>query len=317
MWQRDNQLVLTPAQIAEYSERARVKAAINLTVSPEARKRVESVYGKPFCMDRWPEAYGRETLGGPMRVFKDAIKTLKSLVPVLLIGVMLIAMVPAFADSTNPGRFRAPTVYAGAVNTKVYWTAGTINNGGDSVAVAAGSADLTTNMNDCSAPGYAACNFVYSDNAGTVAVTTTMATALAAGNTLLAFAETGAADAILANLVLPQQSGTLWRTAATRIMGQSCGVTNACAHTDISGSYRVVSGITEALNAASPSVAAVTGISPAFTNATSYACSATLEGNSAATAAKGLAITQVSGSAVTFTSANGATEKVHYQCIGY
>jgi hypothetical protein len=423
---------------------------------------------------------------------------IKSLV---LIGLLLCFTAAAYADSTNPGAFRAPTVYKGAVATTVYWTAGTINNGGDSVAVAAGSVALTTSKADCSAPAFASCDILYANSAGAVALTNAIGTAIASGNTLLAFIETGAADAILTNLVLPSQSGTLWNqaggpastgltavtasgagtvplgsaalpfsgayigTAATnnvflsaiatgaarnvklcdngaagalcladpavttkqlildlsgataastiaintanrtltiadpggaatfafinptsvtsfsggvdfntavlphatgldlgsttqnfralflhgagtygtdyfKITGtstsgmrtitlpdasitvsgavaQSCGVVNACDHTAISTNVKIVQGITAALDGASPSVAAVTGMSPAFTNTTSYSCSATLEGTTAASAAKGVAVTQVSGSAVTFYSANGATEKVHYVCVGY
>lgn len=138
--------------------------------------------------------------------------TFLCLILAVLLGAFSVS--PALADSTNPGAFRAPEVYKGAVATNVYWTAGTINNGGDSLAVAAGSAALNANQNDCAAPTFTACNFVYANNAGTVAVTTTLGTAVASGNTLLAMIETGAADAIFTNVVLPQQSGTLWKQAA-------------------------------------------------------------------------------------------------------
>lgn len=131
-----------------------------------------------------------------------------------VLAVLVLASGIVFADSTDASAFRAPTIYKGAVATKAYWTAGTINNGGDTLAVAAGSADLTTNKNDCAAPTFTSCNFVYADNTGAVAVTTTLATAVASGNTLLAMIETGAADAIFTNVVLPQQSGTLWNQAA-------------------------------------------------------------------------------------------------------
>lgn len=141
----------------------------------------------------------------------------KTLISNFVIAVAIAALLvcPAFvsADTNNPGTFRAPSIRGGAVATNVYWTAGTINNGGDSVAVAAGSHALTANQNDCAAPTFTACNFLYANSAGAVDLTQTLATAVASGNTLLAMIETGAADAILTNIVLPQQSGTLWNQA--------------------------------------------------------------------------------------------------------
>lgn len=227
MWTRDNTAVMTAAEFTEAAERGRLMAARALTVDPEARYRVESKYGKQFCIDRWPEAYGRENLGGYMSAFKRAVQAAKSLLPILLVCVLLASL--AYADSSNAGAFRAPSIYKGAVATNVYWTAGTINNGGDSLAVTAGSHALTANQNNCAAPAFSACNILYADSAGAVDLTQTLSTAVAAGNTLLAFIETGAADAILTNLVLPPQSGTLWLQAAGPNMGAVTVVTPAAA----------------------------------------------------------------------------------------
>lgn len=110
-----------------------------------------------------------------------------------------------------------------------------------------------------------------------------------------------------------------WPDASITVSGSTmyaCGTANACSPT-VKPSMIVHQGITAALDAASPSTAAVTGLSPAFTGATTYTCSGTIEGTTAASAAKGLAVTNVSGSAFTFYSANGATEKVHWVCVGY
>ena len=286
----------------------------------------------------------------------------------------------AWADTTAPGTFKAPTVKLGAVTTSIYWSAGTVYNGGHSVAITAGSAALGASKTDCTYPSYTSCDILYANSVGTVAVTVTIGTAAAAGNTILAFIET-TAGSVPSNIVLPLQSGALWTNAAsvgggaavtvlnpsaagtvdlgsatlpyeylyfsgtsgtpatnnfrvtgastsgTRVAtfpdasitvsgatGQSCGTANACSATNISSTLKIVSGITAALDGASPAVAAVTGISPAFTSTTSYACTGTLEGNTALTQV--LAVTQVSGSAVTFTATNGANQKVHYICVG-
>lgn len=107
--------------------------------------------------------------------------------------------------------FQPPIVTAGAT-TAISWTAGTVNNGGHPVAVAAGSSTVTLNKADCSAPGYAACNFVIANSSGTVSVTLSPAAAVATGNTLLAMIETGATTTT--QIVYPWQSGTLWLAPA-------------------------------------------------------------------------------------------------------
>jgi hypothetical protein len=50
---------MTPEEISVAKERGRRMAAEAVKLNPDSRKRVESQYGKEFCMNRWPEAYGR------------------------------------------------------------------------------------------------------------------------------------------------------------------------------------------------------------------------------------------------------------------
>ena len=73
---------------------------------------------------------------------------------------------------------------------------------------------------------------------------------------------------------------------------------------------------TVALASASPSVATITGFSPAFSNATSYVCTATPEGNTAVIADKGIAVIRASGSSIVLTGPDTVTTVVHYICIG-
>ncbi len=91
---------------------------------------------------------------------------------------------------------------------------------------------------------------------------------------------------------------------------QYCGTTTTCGHT-VETAGQVVYG-TVALNGASPSVSAVTGISPAFTSSSTFVCTA-ISGTTATTTVK---VTYVSGSAVTFTGANGLTDALSYICVG-
>ena len=113
----------------------------------------------------------------------------------------------AFAQQT----YNPPTVYSGNATTGLIVTAGTVNNGGHPVAVAAvavGTLTVTLNETSCAAPAYALCNFVYANSSGTVAVTTALPTAVASGNVLLALIETGATT--ITQIVYPWQVGTNW-----------------------------------------------------------------------------------------------------------
>ncbi len=94
----------------------------------------------------------------------------------------------------------------------------------------------------------------------------------------------------------------------------SCGTTTTCANT-ANGSNHIVFG-SVALSSASPSTATVTAISPAFTSSSTYFCTATPVGATAAIAAGGIAVTYVSGSSFTLTGPNTVTTVVGYQCIG-
>lgn len=99
-----------------------------------------------------------------------------------------------------------------------------------------------------------------------------------------------------------QQNGTA--------LGISCGATTTCGNTAtplahiVFGHAPLVSG--------TPSTAALTGISPAFTSTSTYECTAsdnTAQANS-------ILVTKVSGSAVTFTGPNSSTDTVSYICTG-
>lgn len=88
-----------------------------------------------------------------------------------------------------------------------------------------------------------------------------------------------------------------------------------CSPTNVSSTVRVVYGTTGALNAASPSVAAVV-LSPVFSSSTSYTCAFTPKGATAAIAAGGVAVAYTSASTVTVTGANGASHTLSYVCYG-
>ena len=113
--------------------------------------------------------------------------------------------------TTNPGTFRPPEFSLGTYPA-LNFTAGVINNGGHTVSIAAGSVNVST-ATSCATPLTTTCNYVYSNATGTVAVTTTLATAMAANNTLLAMVETNGGGTAITSIVPAWQSGALWNSA--------------------------------------------------------------------------------------------------------
>jgi hypothetical protein len=202
---------------------------------------------------------------------------------------------------------RLPNV-AQSTATVVKWTAGTVLNGGHAVTITAGTGSVTTSKSDCSSPSYAGCNFVYANSSGTVAITTNPVTAMASGNTLMAYVETS--GSAITRIAGPQQASTAYLVK----VNQSCGTTATCANTGVGAAGLIEAYGTVALSSASPSIASITQLP--FTTSTSYVCTATPEGTTAAVAAGGIAINKTSGTAMTLTGPNTVTTVIDYRCIG-
>jgi hypothetical protein len=134
---------------------------------------------------------------------------------------LLIFVLFCTAFCFGQASFQPPIVSVSNATTGIKWTAGTVNNGGHPVAVAAGTSTVTLNKTDCSSPGFANCNFVFVNSTGTVAVTTTLATAVASGDSIIALIEAGAVTTT--QIVYPWQSGTVWLQSAGPLSG---GFTN-------------------------------------------------------------------------------------------
>jgi len=99
------------------------------------------------------------------------------------------------------------------------------------------------------------------------------------------------------------------------MIGQSCGTTATCAHTAPTAPLKFVQG-TGTLVTGSPSTFALTGMSPAFTSATSYYCNA----NDVTAIVNNIGVLTagyISGSAVTFTGPNANTDVFRYTCVGF
>jgi len=119
----------------------------------------------------------------------DAMK-LKSVL-LFVLALAAAAMAQAAPGTAYQGAFfQAPYVTAGT-GLAVNYTAGSLYLGNGPVAVASGSVgSLAASQNACARPTYTACNIIYSNSTGTIAATTSIATAQASGNSILAFVQT-------------------------------------------------------------------------------------------------------------------------------
>ena len=119
----------------------------------------------------------------------------------------------------------------------------------------------------------------------------------------------GAAPTVNGSFAATSTAGVQsWQTANVQFCGTttSCGATAEPLGKIVYGSTALVSG--------SPSTAAVTGISPAFTATGDYVCTVTAQ-SAAATAL--LSVANVSASAFTITGPATVTTVVNYICVGF
>lgn len=121
------------------------------------------------------------------------------------------------------------------------------------------------------------------------------------------------ANAVVTNTNFANVNAAL-ATTAGQITLADCATTAACPSTAETPIRTVIGRGT--LASGTPSTYAVTAISPAFTSATSYACTAqdtTTVANNVGVLAAGY----VSGSAVTFTGPATNTDGFRFVCVGY
>lgn len=241
----------------------------------------------------------------------------------VVIALMLAAIVMQAPYMTNgtinaQANLKMPNVSRLGSLLNVQWTAGTLNNGGHAVTVSAGTGATTAAMTDCSSPGYASCNFIYSNSSGTVAITTTRATAFAAGNTLMAYAETN--GSAITKLSYPQQANIPYSGGIASLT--NCGNSTSCATpTQIQGQAVLIAAGSATLTGGTVTI---TGITPAFsrnstTNAWNFGCTASLNATTTSATAQSITVVPQSTSSITITvgASASATDIVRWQCIGY
>jgi len=206
-----------------------------------------------------------------------------------------------------------PTVYQNTA-TSVGWTAGTANNGGHAVTIAAGTAAVTLDRQICTAPLFSSCNIVYANSGGTVAVTAAsnaITVAMGPGNVPLAFVETS--TTAISRIVFPQQASTAVMPSTITV---NCGITVTC--TSGAGGGYLGTGIIIAYGTAATvaGVAAITGLP--FTSSSSYGCVGSLAATTTGTTT-GVSCVPASGSTANVTinpAVSGITTPVQFFAIG-
>lgn len=235
--------------------------------------------------------------------------------PVLMVLALivwaLIAQLPAPSVMMAQTGLRQPSVASqtafGAFSIKV--TAGTVNNGGHAVSVTAGSVAVILSKTDCSSPGYASCNYIIANSSGTVSAVTSLSAALASGNSLLAYVETS--TVAVTRIVGANQANTPV-VGGTLIV--NCGISATCATpTQVYGlGVRIFIGTVTMSSGA----VTVSGISPAYTDVTTYGCVAGFSTSTSAGSSP-VTFTAVSSSSFTLASSGGGTSTLRFICTGY
>ena len=167
--------------------------------------------------------------------------------------------------------------------------------------------------------GAATLAYTNSTSAQTITSTTIFGDSTAPTKTL-AFSLSGATAGYASTLTFAQTAARTitFPDASITVSGavsQDCASSASCAATNTSSTLKVVRG-TGLLVTGTPSVFAVTGMSPAFTSASTYTCTAqdvTTIANNIGVLAAGY----VSASAVTFTGPASNTDTFRYICVGY
>jgi len=156
-------------------------------------------------------------------------------------------------------------------------------------------------------------NFVYTINYTTgtnVTSTNIVATSITTATESLSGQLTSTLAAGTAPFVITSTTGVANLRVLRHPLVQFCGTTATCSATAQTSAQVVYGSV--ALNNASPSLATLTGISPAFTSTATYNCVATNN----TTATNAVKITKVSASSFTITGPNTVVDVISYECVG-
>lgn len=164
----------------------------------------------------------------------------KALSFVVVATVMLLAFTPSgFAQqsagtsySAFAGAFAMPALAIGTSTAQVTYSAGTVQQGGTSQAIVAGTLTaFAASKSSCAAPAYSSCEIIYWTSGTGLSHTPTVSTAFAAGNVVLGFAVTDGSSLVTGvtpvSLVQPTTPSQFTDCAASASCATSTSVTGA------------------------------------------------------------------------------------------
>lgn len=209
---------------------------------------------------------------------------------------------------------------ASAGTNSVRVTAGTLNNGGHSVTVTASSVALVVGRGACTAPDFTACNIVYANSSGTVAVTSAsnaLAVANRSGNSVLAYVETNTTgNGVITRIAYPTQSSVAPMMPAILT---ECLASASCAAPVTGAAVKVAAGSATL----SAGTVTITGIAPAFqydasTLQPGYTCMAFFNATTTTAAQQTVRCTPISGTSFSITVgvSASATDIMRWVLIG-
>jgi hypothetical protein len=191
-----------------------------------------------------------------------------------------------------------------ALNVK--WDSGAVANGGHVVGIAGTNVNVTASRSTCALPilDTSSCNIVYANSSGTVANTSTVATAIASGNTILALVETDSttitrilypSDFAL-NLPYVLQPVPIVTSAGAGINGATVQI--------VIGSGATTAG-----------TLSITGLP--FTSQTSYSCTGSTVNTTGTTSMGSVSINNTGATTATAKiTGNSGTDAISWSCVG-
>ena len=105
-----------------------------------------------------------------------------------------------------------PNVLTPTTGLVVTYTSGSIASGGLVTAITGATVTVSNTQTDCSAPGYASCNFVFWNSGSSLSTSTSYATAFAPGNVIVAYVTATGGNV---TLVTPSS----WAPGASNLVG--------------------------------------------------------------------------------------------------
>ena len=168
---------------------------------------------------------------------------MRKLTSILTVAVAALLLAVGFSSTPLQGQGYSgalPNVLTPASGLVVTYTAGTVSSGGLQTAITGSTVTVSNTQTDCSAPNYASCNFVYWNSGSSLATTTSITTAFAPGNVIIAYvtATGGNVTAVTPASWMPAAAGvSTYPNGATNTAGAYWVPPGNCYYTTSGGTF--------------------------------------------------------------------------------